>query len=345
MALQSSGYISLNDVNVELGNSGTASINMGSADVRGLFGVASGAITMADGYGKSDSVTPTRGVFGGGKFKNEMDYITIATTGNATDFGDLTVVRGQLTGVSSDTRGVFGGGIVGYDGNNTMDYITTLTASNATDFGDLTVVRGGPAGCSDGSRGVFGGGKESTSKNTIDYITIATTGNATDFGDLNVGRMDMAGVSSEIRGVMAGGSTLNNAASASNVMDYITIATTGNATDFGNLTLARRFVGGCDNGTRGVFASGTVAANAPNNTIDYITIATTGNATDFGNLSTVRRGNPGCSNNVRGVFGGGRNVEAADTNVMDYITIATTGNATDFGNLTVARELLGAVQG
>ena len=54
MALPASGAISLNQVNVELGNAGTASINMNSAAVRGLFGVASGAISMSDGYGKSN---------------------------------------------------------------------------------------------------------------------------------------------------------------------------------------------------------------------------------------------------------------------------------------------------
>ena len=54
MALPSSGAISLNQVNVELGNAGTASIDMNSAAVRGLFGVASGAISMSDGYGKSN---------------------------------------------------------------------------------------------------------------------------------------------------------------------------------------------------------------------------------------------------------------------------------------------------
>ena len=64
MALPSSGAISLNQVNVELGNAGTASINMNSAAVRGLFGVASGAISMSDGYGKSSqfafSITSTQ---------------------------------------------------------------------------------------------------------------------------------------------------------------------------------------------------------------------------------------------------------------------------------------------
>ena len=55
MALPSSGQISLNQVNIELGNAGAAQINMNSAAVRGLFGIASGEIEMADGYCASDS--------------------------------------------------------------------------------------------------------------------------------------------------------------------------------------------------------------------------------------------------------------------------------------------------
>jgi len=54
MALPASGQITLNQVNVELGNSGTAQIDMGGAAVRGLFDVATGQITMANGYGKSN---------------------------------------------------------------------------------------------------------------------------------------------------------------------------------------------------------------------------------------------------------------------------------------------------
>ena len=53
MALQGSGAISFNDVNVELGLSGTATISLNDAAVRTLFGVASGAISMSNGYGKS----------------------------------------------------------------------------------------------------------------------------------------------------------------------------------------------------------------------------------------------------------------------------------------------------
>jgi len=54
MALPASGAISLNNVNVELGLSGTTLISMNQASVRGLFGKASGAIRMNDGYGKAN---------------------------------------------------------------------------------------------------------------------------------------------------------------------------------------------------------------------------------------------------------------------------------------------------
>ena len=63
----------------------------------------------------------------------------------------------------------------------------------------------------------------------------------------------------------------------------------GNATDFGDLTVARRLVvEGCSSSTRGLFGGGT--ASNPGaftiNTIEFVTIATTANATDFGDLNT-----------------------------------------------------------
>ena len=54
MTLQSSGAISLSDVNVELGRSSTATICMNCSAVRTLFGVSSGSISMSSGYGKSN---------------------------------------------------------------------------------------------------------------------------------------------------------------------------------------------------------------------------------------------------------------------------------------------------
>ena len=48
MALPASGAISLNQVNIELGNAETAQISLNDAVVRALFGKASGAISMSD---------------------------------------------------------------------------------------------------------------------------------------------------------------------------------------------------------------------------------------------------------------------------------------------------------
>lgn len=58
MALPSTGAISLNAVNVELGLSGTTTISMNQSTVRTLFQKASGAISMSDGYGKSNVTAP-----------------------------------------------------------------------------------------------------------------------------------------------------------------------------------------------------------------------------------------------------------------------------------------------
>ena len=78
------------------------------------------------------------------------------------------------------------------------------------------------------------------------------------------------------------------------MIDYVTISSTGNATDFGNLTQARRLHGGaCCNGTVAVFGGGSTPSSV--STIDYIFVATPGDATDFGELSVARSGTGACS--------------------------------------------------
>ena len=59
MALQVSGAISLSNVNVELLAAATTAIALNDATVRNLFEKPSGAIALADGYGKSNVVFKT----------------------------------------------------------------------------------------------------------------------------------------------------------------------------------------------------------------------------------------------------------------------------------------------
>ena len=85
----------------------------------------------------------TRCLFAGGydgsAGSNVIQYVTTATTGNATDFGDLTAAtQGDFAGTSNGSRGVFGGGFVS-SVTNTIQYVAIQTPGNATDFGDLTV--------------------------------------------------------------------------------------------------------------------------------------------------------------------------------------------------------------
>ena len=232
-----------------------------------------------------------RAVFAGGDSRNDgyneyanvMDYVTIATTGNALDFGDLTVGgRYCAGGVNNATRGIFGGRDDGV-GENIIDYITIASTGNAINFGDLSVNRTNCYGLSSTTRGVFLSG---SSTNVMDYVTIASTGNATDFGDCTVGG-HFGTVASNTRGVWAG-------ISNSNVIEYITIATTGNSADFGDLGNNRDGCGGASSQIRGVFGDGYVGGY--NSTSEYITIATTGNGTSFGNLSIARYDTTGTSN-------------------------------------------------
>ena len=286
--------------------------------------------------GSPTEYAPTRGCMGGGgrwspssSSSNIIDYITIASTGNAIDFGDLTSSRGGCAGINSTTRGCFAGGmeIAGNTFTNIIDYITILTAGNATDFGDLNDSQWLSGGCSDLSRGLSGGGRNAGYENVIDYFTISTTGNATDFGDLTQGRGGIGAVADSTRGVFAGG----YGPSDTNVIDYVTIQTLGDAADFGDLTVARAGASGAASATRGVFAGG---AAHTGDTIDYITIQTTGNATDFGNQTESRIWTASCSNGTRGTWAGGEESANNHSEIIDYVTIDTTGNATDFGDLT-----------
>jgi hypothetical protein len=286
----------------------------------------------------SNSVSPAlpRGVFGGGQVsgnaRNVIDYITISSVGNATDFGDLAIARQGQGSCASSTRGIFAGGYsTTYE--DAIYYITISSTGNTSSFGTLASGRAFSAGLSNSTRGVIGGGTTGSTTASCVYITIATTGNSTSFGDLTQSRLTAGACASPTRGVFAGGGQGNG--TKYNVIDYITIATTGNAIDFGDLSTAVQGMAGCSSSTRGLFGGG--ETSAANFGIAYITIATTGNAVSFGSLSVASVfESSACASPTRGVFAGGNTV----TNVIQYVTIDTTGNSTDFGDLTLARGTL-----
>ena len=283
---------------------------------------------LGGGTGSNTGVG-TRAVLGSGEAPHgdTIDFLTISTFGDSTDFGNLTQDRrsGGAMG-SSETRGLFAGGQhpSPFTFFNIIDFVTIASTGDATDFGDLENKAYNVSGMSTRTRGVAACGQKGPSfaaVNTIEYVTIASTGDAKDFGDLSTVRTLVAGAASSTRGLFAGGHDTTN------VIDFITISTLGNALDFGDLQsgAARKGMLSCSNSTRAVFAGGETPSNS--NIIDFVTIATLGDGQNFGDLTFVTNTSSGTSSPTRGIFAGG----SADT--IDKVEILTTGDAVDFGNL------------
>ena len=300
-----------------------------------------------DNFSADNATGGARGVFGGGTnpaATNTIEYITISSTGNTTDFGDLTASFLGVAACSSSTRGLFA---MGFNGStpaftNVIEFITISSTGNSADFGDQITTTNTRGSLSSATRGLFAGGRApgGVNINSIEYVTISATGNSVDFGDIVSGlERGPKGCASPTRGLFTGAYS-----PFTNTIAYITISTLGNTQDFGDLTSVRGGVITCSNATRGVFGGGYTPTSV--NTIDFVTISTLGNATSFGNLTVVRNsysGNGNCASPTRGIFAGGYNAPATVYNIIDYVTIMTTGNATDFGDLSTNRYTIGSL--
>ena len=74
---------------------------------------------------------------------NTVDYITISSTGNATDFGDLSAAKTGTATCASSTRSLVSGGYTGssktralFQRNAVLNYVTIASLGNGADFGD-----------------------------------------------------------------------------------------------------------------------------------------------------------------------------------------------------------------
>ena len=230
---------------------------------------------------------------------NNIEYINPLVGGTAVDFGDLasssSVSQYIHSCLSNSTRGCIYPALTG----NTIEYVTIGSTGNSTDFGDQTVARGNTGTLASPTRGICVNGDDASRSNVIDYITIASTGNATDFGDSTQASAGSNALSNSTRGVYSLSNNGDAPSGACNILNYITIASTGNATDFGDLTQVKLYGNGSDpaSSTRGVFSRENSSSAVALAQLDYITISTTGNASSFGNLTTMFGiGLNGCSN-------------------------------------------------
>ncbi len=327
--------IKINNITDRSGSSGPIFAGISTVSTDEFMVMPSGRTEYRGGRG--------RAVFSGGltpSVVNTMDKIEIATTGNATDFGDASSVHNPNggTGMCSSTRGVYNQGHTPTF-VSTIEYVIISSDGGVSDFGETTVVKKETNRLSNATRGlIFGGRPTDTSTpetSLIEFITIATTGSAIAFGNLLQAARGLGGVGNATRGLMASG---YNGSSHINTIEFVTIATTGDSEDFGDLSGAKMNTAAVGSSTRAVFGGG-YTSNPHINAMEYVEFATKGNVTDFGDLSTGGGDRGATSNNTRGIFGGQFSGSSPNRlNNIEYITIASTGNATDYGDLTQARS-------
>jgi hypothetical protein len=252
-------------------------------------------------YVAGNAGVATRGIVAGGGAPtqtNVIQYFNLPSKGNSLDFGDLTVARFFVSNgnANNSTRALFAGGEAGAPANaiyNVIDFITIASLGNATDFGDESITVRSRAALASPTRAVFGGGRgPGGNTDVIDYVTIASAGDAADFGDLLNSTRYFSGLSSSVRGIFAGGLVGPSGFTGSNVIQFITIASTGNSTDFGDFTTNSSSNASCSDNVKGLTAISTSSSNV----IEFITIASAGNATDFGDLTVGRTNLAGIGN-------------------------------------------------
>ena len=277
-------------------------VNISSLGDAKDFGDMSTGMNQAAG-----SASETRGLMSGGydgsSRSDNNDYITIASEGNAIDFGNLSAGRSHPGACNSSTRSLV---IAGYTGSrvNTIDYVEISTVGNSIDFGDSISSRDELCALSSPTRGLSAaGGLSGGKEKIIDFVTIASKGNAVKFGDLTVASAYACGGGNGIRGIIMPGNTPSPSGTDPTSIDQITIASEGNAVDFGgaaNTIGTQRGGSGCSK-TRMVFGSG--SNPSVNNTLEFIIINSNGNAEDFGDLTLARSSPAGLSDSNGGLGG------------------------------------------
>jgi hypothetical protein len=236
----------------------------------------------------------------GSSWTNDVDMVFVASKGNSTDYATLTSSKKEGGGFSNRIRAFYVGA-----GYNIIEYLTIAEGGNFVDFGDMSNGAEQCAAMSSSTRGVFTMNSyvpQYSTQNTIEFVEMMSTGNSTDFGDMTAARFTCGSGSNATRGIIAGGYQPSPSAGVVNSCDFLTIATTGNAQDFGDLTEARYGnTGGCSSATRLVQVGGHRNPSPGTDTMDSLEFATTGNAVDFGNLATAQSGGTSTSNGHGGL--------------------------------------------
>ena len=278
---------------------------------------------------------------------NRIQYYDLDVGATVNTFGNLLADSAYVTGASGGGRGLFAGAATSSGVVNTIQYITIASTGNSTDFGDLTEVSYTIASASNGNKAIYAM-NDNNKTSLIQEVTIDTAGNATAWsGTLTQAKSNGCGASDGTKGFFFGGRTASSS-TAINEIDYVTIATDGNASDWGNLATARKDTGGnsaCGTSSRILIGGGTNSSGNYTATIDYINPASAGNASSFGNLANALWYTGSTNNDTHAIWVQGLNASVQFQNYAHRVTIDTTGNASLWGTTAEAGYGIGATSG
>ena len=282
---------------------------------------------------------------------NNIQKISFATDGDATDIADITISVGQSTGGGSSTHGYHMGGAApgplatanaviekfpyAVEENSVATgntFSTHLRDANKEMIGDRTNIYA--AGGTDNSPTVY--------KQSISQFSAASDGSTiTDYGDLLPATEwnYMAGHSSATHGYMTGGYAATPG--YSNRIQKWPFASAADATDVGDLTYADYGVAGTSSADHGYTSGG--GGPPYRNNIEKFAFASDGNASDVGDKNAGNMYQVGTSSADNGYVSGGFGPAGGQTYIFKY-SHASDGNSTDIGNLATGHHRAAGTQ-
>lgn len=189
MALPESGPLKFSDINIELGLSANQPIMLGSAAVRGLFGMTSGVVKLSNGYGRSNVIplglaaSGSRGIFSPDATSDLYTFSndTWAPTGT------MPSGRSSYAAFSNTTTSYIANGISGSTTPNSSVFKYSYSARTFSTGTSLTRALYDTGAVSSGTFGIIGGGRTNSSSyanqttdthkyvHATDSVTITTT--------------------------------------------------------------------------------------------------------------------------------------------------------------------------
>lgn len=282
---------------------------------------------------------------------NNIQKISFASDGDATDIADITISVGQGTGGGSSTHGYHMGGAApgplasanaviekfpyAVEENSVATgntFSTHLRDANKEMIGDRTNIY--TAGGTDNSPTVY--------KQSISQFSAASDGSTiTDYGDLLPATEwnYMAGHSSATHGYMTGGFAATPG--YSNRIQKWPFASAANSTDVGDLTYSDNGVAGTSSADHGYTSGG--GSPTYRNNIEKFTFASDANATDVGDKNAANMYQVGTSSADNGYVCGGFGPAGGQDYIFKY-SHASDGNSTDIGNLAVGNHRAAGTQ-